>query len=71
MKFKVFASTIMGMALIGFSLGLVLGMHLHEKTNNNLWAYLAVPLLGFGSAIAAYGTLSANKQKHDAEDDDG
>lgn len=71
MSFKVFAFTIMGMALIGFSLGFILGMHLHDKTNNHLWAYLAVPLLGCGSAIAAYGTLSANRQKHDMEDADG
>ncbi len=71
MAFKGFAAIVFGLTLLGFSLGMVLGVYLAVKTGGHSWAYLSVPLMGAGSAVAAYGTLSANKNKENSEDYDG
>ena len=63
MSFKGFATIVFGLTLLGFSLGIVLGVYLAVRTGGHSWAYLAVPLMGIGSAVAAYGTLSAARNK--------
>ncbi len=71
MSFKGFAAIVFGLTLLGFSLGMVLGAYLAIHTGGHSWAYLSVPLMGVGSAVAAYGTLSATKKKENSEDHDG
>ena len=71
MTFKGFATIVFGLTLLGFSLGLVAGVYLALQTGGHSWAYLAVPLMGAGSAVAAYGTLSATKSKDNVEEYDG
>ena len=63
MSFKGFATIVFGLTLLGFALGIVLGVYLAVRTGGHSWAYLSVPLMGIGSAVAAYGTLSATKNK--------
>ena len=63
MSFKGFATIVFGLTLLGFALGLLLGVYLAVRTGGHSWAYLSVPLMGIGSAVAAYGTLSATKNK--------
>jgi len=60
-----------GMTMLGFSVGMVLGIYLHSRTGNSTWAYLAVPLMGLGSAVAAYGTLYAKKNRENSEGANG
>lgn len=57
--------------MLGFALGLVLGVYLQSITGSHMWAYLAVPFMGLGSGIAAYGTLSAKKNRKDSEESNG
>jgi hypothetical protein len=71
MAFKGFAAIVFGLTLLGFSLGMVLGVYLAVNAGGHSWAYLSVPLMGAGSAVAAYGTLSATKKKENSEDHDG
>ena len=71
MRFRAFSAIMFGMTMLGFSLGLVLGMYLHIRTDSHVWAYLAVPFMGLGSAVAAYGTLRAKKGREELEAQDG
>ncbi len=71
MSFRTFSLIIFGMSSLGFSLGLVVGIYLQQRTGSHFWAYLAVPIVGMGSALAAYGTLSAKKGKQNLEETDG
>jgi len=71
MKFRAFSAIMFGMTMLGFSVGLVLGIYLHNRTGSYTWAYLAVPLMGLGSAVAAYGTLHAKKNRENSEGADG
>lgn len=71
MTFRAFSAIMFGMTMLGFSIGLVLGIYLHTRTGSHIWAYLAVPFIGLGSAVAAYGTLSAKKIRKNSEDPDG
>ena len=71
MTFKAFTTIMFGMTMLGFSLGLVLGAYLYARTGSHMWAYLAVPVMGLGSGIAAYGTLSAKKNHKDSEESNG
>jgi small basic protein len=71
MTFRAFTTIMFGMTTLGFALGLVLGVYLHARTGNHIWAYLAVPIMGLGSGIAAYGTLRAKKSRKDSEDSNG
>ncbi len=71
MSFKAFANIVFGLTLLGFALGMVFGVYLAVRTGGHAWAYLAVPLMGAGSAVAAYGTLNANKNKSNSEDSNG
>ena len=60
-----------GMAMLGFSIGLVVGFYLHIRSGTHLWAYLAVPIMGLGSAVAVYGTLHARGSREESEESDG
>ncbi|MCH8328002.1 MAG: hypothetical protein IID15_05700 [Candidatus Marinimicrobia bacterium] len=71
MTFRSFSSILFGMALLGFSIGLVVGIYLQWQTELRIWAYLAVPFMGIGSALAAYGTLSASHQKKSLRETNG
>ena len=57
MKFKIFASILTGMCLIGMSLGYVIGFYLRNIFDSNYWAYLGAPLLGIGSGLVMVGAL--------------
>ena len=47
MKFFPFSAIMFGMTMLGFSIGLVLGIYLHDRTGSHIWAYLAVLFMGF------------------------
>ena len=57
MNFRVFALIVVGMCIVGISLGYVLGFYLRNVCDSNYWAYLAAPLLGFGSGLIMFGVL--------------
>ena len=42
MNFRVFALIVIGMCIIGISLGYVLGFYFRNAYDSNYWAYLAV-----------------------------
>jgi len=63
MNFKAFASVVIGVGLIGMSVGYVSGYYLKSILENNYWAYIASPLLGLGSGLVLYGALSRNHSK--------
>ena len=71
MTFKSFAAIVFGLTLLGFALGMVVGAFLAINSGGHAWAYLAVPLMGLGSAVAAYGTLTTKKNKPNSEDSNG
>ncbi len=71
MTFKSFATIVFGLTLLGFALGMVVGVFLAINSEGHFWAYLAVPLMGLGSAVAAYGTLNTKRNKPNSEDSNG
>jgi hypothetical protein len=71
MTYRAFSSIMIGMTMLGFALGLVLGIYLQSKSGNHMWAYLAVPFMGLGSGVAAYGTLRAKKNREHLEEQNG
>ena len=71
MTFRSFSSIVIGLTMIGFSLGLVVGVYLQWQTEARVWAYLAVPFMGLGSGIAAYGTLHKNQSNESTRENHG
>ena len=67
MTFYTFSAIMFGMTMLGFSIGLVLGIYLHARTGVHIWAYLAVIFMGLGTALATIGTLSARKNREKSE----
>lgn len=63
MNFKAFASVVIGIGLIGISVGYVLGFYLKTVLESNHWAYIGSPILGIGSGLVLYGALFHNKNK--------
>jgi len=57
MDFKSFASILVGMVIIGVSVGFLLGYYIHGESQTYLWMYLSAPCLGLGSGLVIYGTL--------------
>ena len=57
MQFKSFASILVGMSIIGFSIGFILGYYVSGELQTSLWMYLSAPSLGLGSGLVIYGTL--------------
>ena len=48
---------LVGMCLIGFSIGYIVGYYIHGEHQTYLYMYASAPLLGFGSGLIIYGTL--------------
>ena len=57
MNFKSFIYILIGMSLMGLSLGYVLGFYIHKHNSNNYWFYMTVPLFGIASLLIIYGAL--------------
>ena len=56
-RFKLFASILTGMCLIGFAIGFILGFYIHDQFQTYFYMYAAAPSLGLGSGLIIYGTL--------------
>ena len=54
MKFYSFLIILLGVNLIGISIGIVIGYYINEY----YWVYLSVPILTIGSLLMMYGTLN-------------
>ena len=57
MNFKSFIYILIGMSLLGLSLGYVLGFYIHKHSDNNYWFYLTVPLFVIASLLIIYVAL--------------
>ena len=56
-RFRAFASIMIGICLIGFAIGFLVGYYFSSFFASNYWIYLASPILGLGSGIVIYGSL--------------
>ena len=56
-KFRAFASILIGMTLIGTSVGFLTGYYFHLEIDGNYWMYIASPLMGIGCGLVIYGSL--------------
>ena len=59
-KFKAFTSILVGMTLIGLSIGFLIGYYIPDIVPENqkiYWIYIAAPILGIGSGLVMYGAL--------------
>ena len=59
-KFKAFTSILVGMTLIGLSIGFLIGYYIPELMTENqklYWVYIAAPLLGIGGGLVIFGAL--------------
>ena len=54
MKFYSFLIILLGVNLIGISIGIVIGSYINEY----YWVYLSVPILTIGTLLMMYGTLN-------------
>ena len=64
-KFKAFTSILVGMTLIGLSIGFLIGYYIPEIVPSNqksYWIYIGAPLLGVGAGLVVYGTLFNDKE---------
>jgi len=57
MNFKPFIYILIGMSLLGLSVGYVLGFYIHKHSYNNYWFYLSVPIFVIASLLIIYGAL--------------
>ena len=57
MKFSSFSSILLGVNLVGISIGSVIGYYFNERFNDYYWLYLSVPILTLGSLLMVYGVL--------------
>ena len=64
MSFSAFTYVLLGMSLIGFSVGYVFGFYFNTISDTYFWAYLAAPLLGIGSGCVIYGVLFKGKNRN-------
>ena len=56
-KFKAFASILIGMSLIGAAIGFLTGYYFHLDITGKYWIYLAAPIMGIGCGLVIYGSL--------------
>ena len=59
-KFKAFTSILVGMTLIGLSIGFLIGYYIPSivpEDQKVYWIYIAAPILGVGSGLVMYGAL--------------
>ena len=64
-KFKALTSILVGMTLIGLSIGFIIGNYIPEIVSENqqlYWVYIAAPLLGLGGGLVIYGALFEEKK---------
>ena len=61
MKFKVFFITLLGLILIGISIGYILGFYIQKTYSNDAAYYLSVLFMGGGCFMAIYGSMYLNK----------
>tara|TARA_Y100000590_G_C15670982_1_gene996240 strand:- start:1104 stop:1301 length:198 start_codon:yes stop_codon:yes gene_type:complete len=54
---KLIACILMGMCLIGFSIGYIVGYYIYGQHQTYIYMYASAPLLGLGSGLIIYGTL--------------
>jgi len=62
MKFDTFFITLLGLVLIGISIGYVIGYFIRENSFGNNWIYLSVLFMGIGCFMSIYGSLFSNKK---------
>ena len=62
MNFNDFTYIIMGMTIIGFSIGYIVGFYVNEMLHINYLEYISAPSLGLGSMIVIYTVLSKQKK---------
>ena len=65
MNFKSFFYVLIGMSLLGLSLGYVLGFYIQKNSSNNFWFYLSVPLFIIASLLIIYGALFLKDNKNE------
>ena len=65
MNFKSFFYVLIGMSLLGLSLGYVLGFYIQKHSSNNFWFYLSVPLFVIASLLIIYGALFLKDDKNE------
>jgi hypothetical protein len=56
-KFRAFASILIGMTLIGSSVGFLTGYYFHLDFSGQYWMYIASPIMGIGCGLVIYGSL--------------
>ena len=56
-KFKAFTSILVGISLIGLSIGFIVGYYFHMDVSGKYWVYISAPILGLGSGLVMYGAL--------------
>ena len=61
MIFIRYKNILLGMCIIGFSVGYVFGAYVMFATEQIRWIYLSGPLLGLGSGYVIYGVLYNKK----------
>ena len=57
-NFKSYLSILVGINLIGVSLGTVIGYYMQNYLENHYWLYFSPPIFGIGSFLMIYGALS-------------
>ena len=65
MNFKSFFYVLIGMSLLGLSLGYVLGFYIQKHSSNNFLFYLSVPLFVIASLLIIYGALFLKDNKNE------
>ena len=61
-KFKAFTAILVGMTLIGLSIGFLVGYYFNMNISGKYWMYLSAPALGTGSALVMYGALFEDRK---------
>ena len=56
-KFRAFAAILIGMTLIGASVGFLIGYYFHSDFDGKYWMYIASPIMGIGCGLVIYGSL--------------
>ena len=56
-KFRAFASILIGMTLIGTAVGFLVGYYFHMNLDGKYWMYIASPIMGIGCGLVIYGSL--------------
>ena len=56
-KFRAFAAILIGMTLIGVSVGFLTGYYFYLDFDGKYWMYIASPIMGIGCGLVIYGSL--------------